>query len=180
MESFGWVYTVGEQMVSLPPMPGTVTYLKDGIDFALTDWLTLRIAGQHDHRHERCCRPLLFTLSARGVQAAVSNAFPCGIPPSATCRARPEHRPPKLPTRQCRKYVRPPKRNERTVPDRFLCLEPSGVYAMPRKIKAQAIKRTARIARKDPSPFLSGFIWRAGRSRRADISPLSRPPRSKG
>ncbi len=44
LETFGWVYTVGEQMVSLPPMPGTVTYLKDGIDFALTDWLTLRIA----------------------------------------------------------------------------------------------------------------------------------------
>lgn len=43
-EIFGYLYKVDEQPVSLPPLPGTISYNGNGLDFALADGLTLRIA----------------------------------------------------------------------------------------------------------------------------------------
>jgi hypothetical protein len=45
-EIFGYVYKVGEQPVCLPPLPGTIAYHGHGLDFELTDGLTLRVAWQ--------------------------------------------------------------------------------------------------------------------------------------
>jgi hypothetical protein len=43
-EIFGAVYKVGEQPFSLPELPGTIRESNNGLDFELTDDLTLRIA----------------------------------------------------------------------------------------------------------------------------------------
>jgi hypothetical protein len=41
---FGSAYTIGDQSILLPALPGTITEANDGIDFELADGLVLRIA----------------------------------------------------------------------------------------------------------------------------------------
>jgi hypothetical protein len=43
-EIFGYLYKVGEQTVSLPPLPGTIREWGNGIDFQIDERLVLRIA----------------------------------------------------------------------------------------------------------------------------------------
>lgn len=43
---FGTLYKVGDQPFTLPALPGTITERDHGLDFALTEGLTLRVAWQ--------------------------------------------------------------------------------------------------------------------------------------
>ena len=43
-ERIGYVIGVGEQYIQLPPLPGAIKERGDGIDFDLTEGLTLRMA----------------------------------------------------------------------------------------------------------------------------------------
>lgn len=50
-ETFGYLYTVGDQHIVLAPLPGSITEGGNGLNFELADGLRLRIAWKAPEAH---------------------------------------------------------------------------------------------------------------------------------